>query len=136
MFSKRKKLVRRQKIFYVFVALSNVWLNKRKLGSHMCFCSFCCLCCFGWKYNQPICVMQTLQHPRNLREHLLGRTTKCKKGDRIVYILQILRVFKSRMKYYLKLSYQLTRERAKETLICLLNLSHMNYKNSRKERKS
>lgn len=39
------------------------------------------------KDNQPNWVTQKLIHPRNLRQHFQGRTTKYKKGDRIVFIL-------------------------------------------------
>lgn len=60
LFSKRKKISVKIETFYVFVDLSNAWLNKRKLSSHTCFCSFCCLCCFGWE-SQPtnVCYAET-----------------------------------------------------------------------------
>ena len=34
-------------MFYVFANLFNVWLNRKQLGSHFCFCSQSVALCFG-----------------------------------------------------------------------------------------
>lgn len=40
-------------LFYIIVNLFNVWPNRRKLASHICFCIHDdLLCCFGLKYTK------------------------------------------------------------------------------------
>lgn len=39
LFSETKKLVRRVSLLYMLVNLCNVWLIRRYLDSHICFCS-------------------------------------------------------------------------------------------------
>lgn len=48
-FPKRKKLVRREFLFFNFTNLFNVWLDGRQLESHICFClQSIVICSLGW----------------------------------------------------------------------------------------
>ena len=41
--------MRRETLFYIFVNLFNVWLNKRQLDSHVCFCiQYSVISSFDW----------------------------------------------------------------------------------------